>query len=78
MSASSQIQIDRYSARSVDAVTASFLDDANPHAGWKVAFGAAQSWVRFNEVDLVAAGHTQERARRRKTNRSDTVGRTKP
>jgi arabinoxylan arabinofuranohydrolase len=56
VSASSQIQIDRYSARSGDAVVAKFLDDANPHAGWKLAFSAAQSWVRFNEVDFGRGG----------------------
>ncbi len=30
----------------------SFLDEANPHAGWKTTFSAAKSWVRFNEVDF--------------------------
>ena len=50
--AASEIQIDRYSARSGDAVAVSFLDDANPHAGWKTAFNGAQSWVRFDEVDF--------------------------
>ena len=50
--ADSEIQIDRYSARSGEAVKVSFLDDANPHAGWKTAFGAEPSWVRFNEVDF--------------------------
>jgi hypothetical protein len=52
----SQIQIDRYSARSGDAVTVSFLDEANPHAGWKTRFDAAQSWVRFNDVDFDRGG----------------------
>jgi hypothetical protein len=28
------------------------VDESNPHAGWKTTFGAAQSWVRFNEVDF--------------------------
>ncbi len=48
--ANSQIQIDRYSG--AEAVKVSYLDDANPHAGWKATFGAAKSWVRFNEVDF--------------------------
>jgi hypothetical protein len=56
VNAASQIQIDRYSARSGDAVAAKFLDDANPHAGWKLAFSSAQSWVRFNEVDFGRGG----------------------
>jgi hypothetical protein len=32
------------------------VDDANPHAGWKTTFNAAQSWVRFNEVDFGRGG----------------------
>jgi hypothetical protein len=53
VNAGSEIQIDRYSARSTaDAVAVSFLDDANPHAGWKVALNTPQSWVRFDEVDF--------------------------
>jgi hypothetical protein len=56
VNAASQIQIDRYSARSGDATAVSFLDDANPHAGWKVTFNDAQSSVRFNEVDFGRGG----------------------
>jgi len=52
VNATSEIQIDRYSARSGDAVAISFLDDSNPHGGWKTTFKDAQSWVRFNEVDF--------------------------
>ena len=33
-------------------IAVSFLDDANPHAGWKTTFSGAKSWVRFNEVDF--------------------------
>ena len=36
----------------VGSVAVTFLDDANPHAGWKTTFGNAKSWVRFNEVDF--------------------------
>lgn len=50
--AKSEIQIDRYSAKSAGGVAVTFLDDANPHAGWKTTFGTAKSWVRFNEVDF--------------------------
>jgi len=50
--AGSEIQIDRYSATSGDGVAVSFLDEANPHAGWKTTFNSAKSWVRFNEVDF--------------------------
>ena len=54
--AKSQIQIDRYSATSPDGVAVSFLDEANPYAGWKTTFSAANSWVRFNEVDFGQGG----------------------
>ena len=52
VTAMSPIQIDRYSATSNESVAVSFLDEANPHAGWKTTFSAAKSWVRFNEVDF--------------------------
>jgi hypothetical protein len=54
--AKSEIQIDRYSATSDKGIAVSFLDDANPHAGWKTAFSAAKSWVQFNEVDFGQGG----------------------
>jgi hypothetical protein len=54
--AGAEIQIDRYSARSGDAAAVSFLDEANPHAGWKTTLNAAGSWVRFNEVDFGRGG----------------------
>ncbi len=50
--ANSEIQIDRYSATSGEEVAVSFLDETNPHAGWKTRFSAVNSWVRFNEVDF--------------------------
>lgn len=55
--AGSEIQIDRYSATSGPGVAVSFLDEANPHAGWKTTFNSARSWVRFNEVDFERGGH---------------------
>jgi Glycosyl hydrolases family 43/Carbohydrate binding module (family 6) len=50
--AKSEIQIDRYSAKSAEGVVIALLDQVNPHAGWKTTFGTAQSWVRFNDVDF--------------------------
>jgi arabinoxylan arabinofuranohydrolase len=50
--ANSEIQIDRYSATSPEGVAISFLDEANPFAGWKTTLNGANSWVRFNEVDF--------------------------
>ncbi len=52
VAAKSEIQIDRYSATSDQGIAVSFLDETNPHAGWKTTFSAAKSWVRFNEVDF--------------------------
>jgi hypothetical protein len=54
--AKSQIQIDRYSEKSGTDVSVAYLEDANPHAGWKTTFNAAQSWVRFNAVDFGRGG----------------------
>jgi hypothetical protein len=50
--ATREIQIDRYSARSGEAVKVSYLDEANPHAGWQTTFDAAPSWIRFDAVDF--------------------------
>jgi hypothetical protein len=50
--AKSPIQIDRHSGTSDAGVAVSFVDEANPHAGWKTTFNGAKSWVRFNEVDF--------------------------
>jgi hypothetical protein len=52
VAATSEIQIDRYSATSAEGVAVSFLDEANPFGGWKTTFGGGKSWVRFNEVDF--------------------------
>lgn len=52
VNANSEIQIDRYSATSPQGIAVSFLDDANPFAGWKTAFSAPQAWLRFNQVDF--------------------------
>ena len=50
--AKSEIQIDRYSATSPEGIAVSFLEETNPHAGWKTTFSAETSWVQFNEVDF--------------------------
>jgi hypothetical protein len=54
--ANREIQLDRYSATSPEGITVSFLDDANPFAGWKTKFDAEASWVRFNQVDFDRGG----------------------
>ncbi len=63
--ADSQIQIDRYSANSGKGIAVSFLDETNPHAGWKTTFNAPGSWIRFNEVDLGRGGRKAIRLRAR-------------
>jgi hypothetical protein len=50
--ATSQIQIDRYSAKSAEGTAISFLDDSNPLTGWKTTFSGANAWMRFDEVDF--------------------------
>jgi hypothetical protein len=51
----SEIQIDRYSDSA--GVAISFLDEANPYAGWKATFSEEKSWVRFNEVEFARGAH---------------------
>jgi hypothetical protein len=63
--AGSEIHIDRYSERSGDALQVSYLDESNPHAGWKTTFSAAASWVRFNEVDFGPGGRKKIELRAR-------------
>jgi hypothetical protein len=57
--ANSKIQIDRYSATSGEGVAVAFLEETNPHAGWKTTLSGAKSWVRFNEVDF---GHGAQKS----------------
>jgi hypothetical protein len=66
--AKSEIQIDRYSAKSPEHVAISFLDDSNPHAGWKTTLSGANSWVRFNEVDFGSGKEKSIRVRAKSDN----------
>jgi Glycosyl hydrolases family 43/Carbohydrate binding module (family 6) len=50
--AESEIQIDRYSAKSAEGIAVSFLEETNPHVGWKTSFGTEKSWIKFNDVDF--------------------------
>ncbi|HET7811794.1 MAG TPA: family 43 glycosylhydrolase [Steroidobacteraceae bacterium] len=68
--AKSDIQIDRYSAKSPEGVSISFLDDANPFAGWKTTFNGPGSWVRFNEVDFGRGRQKSIEARVKATGKS--------
>jgi hypothetical protein len=49
--ATSEIQIDRYSAKSGD-VTVDFIDSTNRFDGWKTIFTKAHSWIQYNTVDF--------------------------
>jgi beta-xylosidase len=50
--AKSKLQIDRFSAKSNDGVTVSFLDDKKRTEGWKIALNEKNDWVQFNKVDF--------------------------
>ncbi|HEY9123836.1 MAG TPA: family 43 glycosylhydrolase [Bacteroidales bacterium] len=51
-SASSEIQIDRYSAISKSGVSVTLLDTANTFKGWKTVFENKDSWIQYNSVDF--------------------------
>ncbi len=50
--ATSQIQIDRYSAKSGNGVGVDFIDTTNRFGGWKTIFTKANSWIQYNTVDF--------------------------
>jgi hypothetical protein len=52
--AESQIQTDRYSAKSASGVSFSFVDSINTFKGWKVTMNQPDSWIRYNKVDFSA------------------------
>lgn len=56
VAARSEIQLDRFSAVSGPGTEVSFLDEANPHAGWKVSLKDRDDWVQFNDVDFGQGG----------------------
>jgi hypothetical protein len=51
-SATSEIQIDRYSSLGDKGVSVALLDTINTFAGWKTLFNAPNSWVQYNSVDF--------------------------
>ena len=50
--ATSEIQVDRYSAISDQGAFISFLDTANRFKGWKTVFTEPGAWVQYNSVDF--------------------------
>jgi hypothetical protein len=51
-SATSEIQVDRYSAMSDRGASISFLDTVDRFKGWKTDFSEAGAWVQYNSVDF--------------------------
>jgi beta-xylosidase len=51
-SASSEIQIDRYSAICNNGVSVVFIDTSNTFKGWKTVFEGKGSWIQYNSVDF--------------------------
>ncbi len=47
-----EIQIDRYSAISPEAVTVAFVDPNQKQNGWKATLTAQNAWIRYNKVDF--------------------------
>ena len=55
--ASSEIQIDRYSAISDKGASIAFLDSANTFMGWKTILSSPNAWIRYNSVDFGKKGY---------------------
>jgi hypothetical protein len=51
-SASQEIQIDRYSAKSEKGTSIAFLDSMNTFNGWKTILNSKDAWVKYNTVDF--------------------------
>jgi hypothetical protein len=50
--ATTEIQLDRYSALSEKGASIDFIDSTNTKLGWKTILSDKDSWVRYNKVDL--------------------------
>ena len=50
--ATSDIQLDRYSAISDTGAAIEYLDTANCFAGWETIFSSPEAWVRYNTVQF--------------------------
>ena len=51
-SATSQIEIDRYSQISPEGASVALLDTLNTFKGWKTVFDKQNAWIRYNAVDF--------------------------
>jgi hypothetical protein len=50
--ASQKIQIDRYSLKSDEGASITFLDTLNTFGGWKTILDTANAWMQYNGVDF--------------------------
>lgn len=50
--ATKQIEIDRFSAKSLSGAEIAFLDTLDKSRGWKTIFGEAGSWTKYNSVSF--------------------------
>jgi len=50
--ASSQIQLDRYSAISPQGTAIEYLDTNNRFAGWKTVLSTSGAWIQYNSVEF--------------------------
>lgn len=51
-SATSQIEIDRYSIISPEGVSVALMDTLNTFKGWKTVLDKQNAWIRYNAVDF--------------------------
>jgi hypothetical protein len=50
--ANKEIQIDRYSDKSMEGLSIDFIDTTNRFLGWKTIFTKAGAWVQYNSIDF--------------------------
>ena len=47
-----EIQIDRYTAISLEGTSIDFIDTSNRFLGWKTIFNKPGAWIQYNTVDF--------------------------
>jgi hypothetical protein len=50
--ATSEIQIDRYTAKANEGITADFIDTSNRFKGWKTILDKPDAWIQYNAVSF--------------------------
>lgn len=64
-SASSKIQVDRYSTKSNSGAAAVFLDRLDPFQGWKIVLNKPNAWIHYNQVYFDRESHNYVEVRAR-------------